>query len=313
MNIDHLITKEVLDALTNEASTKDVDLVYKQLSLKHHPDRGGDKESFQILGATCDFAKTYGARYAKMLYHVRTMEVCEDEPNLAIASYSEHYERANIDDFEQFISRLTQGTTSKATTTVRPVSSTFAPGCSAHRNVVPLRQSAQSHLKRKLRVRHERKLCQNVMGGNLFCFLVAGHQGACETISSKCKAFIKNKSIVLYGKDKLARRWGISARPRLLIQNASADLDNLSSRVLKETCFWLDGPLSNMKPTTLCKAVNMAYANAGFTNSNNAYIEILVDPCKNPEELYCIAGFRKGYMSKTGWIAVNGGGFAKFL
>jgi hypothetical protein len=105
----------------------------------------------------------------------------------------------------------------------------------------------------------------------------------------------------------------LKSRPRLFIQDATPDLDNLSSRALNDTCSWLDGPLTNQKPTTLYKAVNMAYANAGFTNSNNAYIEILVDPTAFPEEKYKIAHFRKGYMSKTGWIELNGGGFEKFL
>jgi hypothetical protein len=155
--------------------------------------------------------------------------------------------------------------------------------------------------------------CRNLMGGNVFCSLPANHEGPCETITSKRKTTLLRKSIILYGKDKLKERWGLNSRPRLLIQDATPDLDNLSSRALKDTCSWLDGPLTDQKPTSLYKAVNIAYENAGFTNSNNAYVEILVDATAYPEEKYWIGSFRKGYRSKTGWIERNGGGFERFL
>ena len=50
-----------------------------------------------------------------------------------------------------------------------------------------------------------------------------------------------SKPIILYGVDAIMKKMGLDVRPRLLILDAAADLDNLSSRLVGQVQ-WLDGP-----------------------------------------------------------------------
>ena len=64
------------------------------------------------------------------------------------------------------------------------------------------------------------------------------------------------KPIILYGIDAIMKKMGLDVRPRLLITDASDDLDNLSSRLIGDV-HWLDGPEKWKKLCTLCESVNM--------------------------------------------------------
>jgi membrane protein involved in colicin uptake len=50
-------------------------------------------------------------------------------------------------------------------------------------------------------------------------------------------------SLILYGDDRVKSRMGLGKRPRLLVKNASADINNLSSKKIKKNCYWMDGHL----------------------------------------------------------------------
>tara|TARA_B100001741_G_scaffold3682_2_gene3143 strand:- start:13485 stop:14126 length:642 start_codon:yes stop_codon:yes gene_type:complete len=65
-----------------------------------------------------------------------------------------------------------------------------------------------------------------------------------------------SKPIILYGVDAVMKKMGLDVRPRLLIVDAAADLDNLSSRLVGQVQ-WLDGPRKFRKFCTLCESINM--------------------------------------------------------
>lgn len=72
----------------------------------------------------------------------------------------------------------------------------------------------------------------------------------------RCSEDDEKKPIILYGVDAIMKKMGLDVRPRLLITDASADLDNLSSRLIGHVQ-WLDGPQKWKKLCTLCESVNM--------------------------------------------------------
>jgi len=86
-----------------------------------------------------------------------------------------------------------------------------------------------------------------------------------------------NKSIILYGVDTIMKKMNLDFRPRLLITDASADLANLKSRLIKHVQ-WLDGPQRWRKSCTLCESVNMVMG-----TSCNASIFLCVNSKGHPE------------------------------
>ena len=89
-----------------------------------------------------------------------------------------------------------------------------------------------------------------------------------------------NDSIIVYGIDKIMRSFGLTERPRLLIENARADLYNLDSRTIGRNCRWLDGPLT--QKMTLREAVNIAAAYPHKTE-NNAFICLCTNKIGEPD------------------------------
>lgn len=308
MDFNQDSTKEILNSLDENATESDITTLFKKLSKKYHPDKGGSDDAFQSLKSVCDIAKQRGMKYVKMLQYTFVNEVQEDEEEETVWSYDQYYDDANIDDFLAHLQRITQS--SSLPSTVRIVQEESSGSTSSGSTSAA---SSSNERARKRKVNETKLCCKDVLGGNEFCTFPCHHEGPHETPPDKRHALLKGKSIILYGKDKLARAWKLKCRPRLLIQDATLDLKNLSSRKLQKTCSWLDGPLSNKNPYTLNNAVCEAYKSAGFSTSNNAYLELLFDASKEPEELYCIHGLRDGYTSRSGWVDLNGGGFEHLL
>ena len=65
---------DVLNILGDGATKADVDFIYKRLSMKYHPDKGGSNAEFQNLQVACELVKKHGLQYVKML-----KEIHEDE------------------------------------------------------------------------------------------------------------------------------------------------------------------------------------------------------------------------------------------
>ena len=294
MDFSQASTAEVLQTLDDNATEDEINTLFKRLSKKYHPDKGGDDDAFKSLKSICDVAKERGIQYVKMLQFAYMNEVQEEEGE--DWSYDKYYEDANIDDFLAQLQRIKHSSSLPSNVHIIPTTNdasvNSAPCCNPR--------------KRKIQ---ERKMCKDVLGGSEFCTLPCHHQGPHEAPPMKRHSILRGKSIILYGKDKLARAWNLKHRPRLLIQDATPDLDNLSSRKLLKTCSWLDGPLVNKDPYTLNNAVCEAYKNAGFSTSNNAYLELLFDRSNQPEELFCIHGLRNGCMTRSGWVELKGSGF----
>jgi hypothetical protein len=101
-------------------------------------------------------------------------------------------------------------------------------------------------------------------------------------LRQKATIEIEKSFILLFGRDKLMRKWKLQKRPQLKIENVDKDLDNLSSRVIGQHCEWLDGPLVGQK-LTLNNAVLKAYD----TSSANAFIHLLTHETRE-EEICCI-------------------------
>lgn len=303
MDFEQESTKEVLQVLDDNAREDEINTLFKKLSKKYHPDKGGDDNAFKSLKSICDIAKQRGIRYVKMLHYTLMNEVPEEEEQEW--SYDQYYEDANIDDFLAQLQRIRQSSSLPSEVYIErsenDKSSTVATSSMTTMSAPRKRKS------------NEIKLCKDVLGGNEFCTLPCHHKGPHEPPPNKRHAILKGKSIILYGKDKLAHAWNLKYRPRLLIQDATPDLNNLSSRKIQKACSWLDGPLMNKDPYTLNNAVCEAYKSAGFSTSNNAYLELLFDSSNVPEELFCIHGLRDGYTSRSGWIQLSGGGFGHLL
>lgn len=59
--------------------------------------------------------------------------------------------------------------------------------------------------------------------------------------------------LLLYGTEFLRKKYGLTARPRLVCTNP--DLDNLDSKKMGNTCYWMDLPPHLCTMTTLNSAV----------------------------------------------------------
>lgn len=60
--------------------------------------------------------------------------------------------------------------------------------------------------------------------------------------------------LVVYGIDSIMRRFGMDRRPRLLLEQAAADPDDLDGTAMGASVRWLDGPLRGER-TTLRKSI----------------------------------------------------------
>ena len=274
---------EVIQILSD--TSDDVDSVYKRLSMKYHPDRGGSNAEFQNLQVTCELVRKHGLQYVKML-----SEMCEDgddddSDDDSDWSYAKQYEAANIDDFVQMCEKI--------------VNHAGIPALKFETAAVDDRESP------KLTRKPTRKRKQS--------------QETVKVAPQKRHSTLKGKSIIVYGGDDLKHEWGLSTRPRLLIQDATADIENLSSALLKNTCCWLDGPLINDNLTSLCEAVNNAYTtikkDKSVKASKNAHDTLLYDATGTPEKAYLIGHLRNKVYNrkKKAWLYPNNGGFGHLL
>ena len=279
MDFTCISSAEVIQILSDSAT--DIDVVYKRLSIKYHPDKGGSNAEFQNLQVTCELVKKHGLQYVKMLRDIYDDADADDSDDESDWSYAQQYEEANIDDFKQMCERIVNnaGVPSFTIETARVLE---------HEEPKPTRKRKQS--KDKVAV-----------------------------VSRKRHSILKGKSIIVYGGDDLKEEWGLSTRPRLLIQDATADIENLSSVLLKNTCCWLDGPLINDNLTSLCEAVNNAYTtikkDKSVKASKNAHETLLYDASGTPEKAYLIGHLRnKVYNRKNkAWLYPNNGGFGHLL
>ena len=82
MDFDQESTKEVLKVLDDNATEYEINTLFKKLSKKYHPDKGGDDNAFKSLQSTCDIAKQLGIRHVKMLQYTYMNEVPEEEDEI---------------------------------------------------------------------------------------------------------------------------------------------------------------------------------------------------------------------------------------
>ena len=94
---------------------------------------------------------------------------------------------------------------------------------------------------------------------------------------------------------------GLGKRPRLLVENASADIDNLSSKKIKKNCYWLDGRLQG-QAFTLKESVDKV-----FGCDMNAFIALATNE-EGPEEYINRVRVQNAKGEKMG-----GNGFAHLL
>ena len=273
---------QILSENGENASIEDVDFIYKRLSMKYHPDKGGSAAEFQNLQVTCELVRKHGLQYVKMLSDIYEDEGTDDlSDDDSDWSYAKQYEEANIDDFKKMCEKI--------------VNNVGIPSFTIETASVVEHEQPKPTRKRKLT------------------------KEKVEVAPKKRHSILKGKSIIVYGGDDLKEGWGLSTRPRLLIQDATADIENLSSVLLKNTCCWLDGPLINDNMTSLCDAVNNAYTtikkDKSVKASKNAHVTLLSDATGTPEEAYWIGHLRnKVYNRKTKeWLYPNRGGFGNLL
>lgn len=276
---------EVIQILSDSAGQTDVDAIYKRLSMKYHPDKGGSNAEFQNLQVTCELVRKHGLQYVKMLkdiYEYEEDEKDEEEYEEEDWSYAKQYEEANIDDFKYMCEKIVNNAG------IPPFKIESAPA-SEHELPNPIRK----------------RICRR--------------EPDIDLVPKKRHSILKGKSLILFGGDDLKHEWGLSSRPRLLIQDATADIENLSSALLKNTCCWLDGPLINDNLTSLCDAVNNAYTtikkDKSVKASKNAHETLLYDATGIPEKAYLIGHLRNKVYNrkKKAWLYPNNGGFGHLL
>lgn len=149
---------------------------------------------------------------------------------------------------------------------------------SAVENGVPSRQSERCRQKRTI----QKKTTHRPRASRF------NQSGTCTTTDSKstpATAPLAAGSMIVYGVDIIAKRMGLDYRPRLLLENAKADPDNLSSAMMGTTARWLDGPDRNI--TTMNKAVLSGMK----ANSANAHTKL----CTNAT----------GEVSGLSWLQVD--------